>query len=481
VEDIPTLGYARARALSKRALPTEYTVHSWRLTKGIDVGQLVEESGARQRRWRRRHWGAVTMFWIDQKVADTKLVELFRSRRVHALQMAWPTMPEVLARRRMRRIAPPMGARSLEIPSLPQELRGDPGIVRDRGEQARLVRSEGRLPLFLTLHHEADAFFRRHQWRIDLLMGRRLDAAFASAENAPRRKAGARIRVSDPADVTKLVRERASDLGMSAIGFARPDPLITFEGQTINAEETAVIVCILEQNWEATQSIPSMYGERSHIEASGRLRALCAELSRYVTDLGYTARIDVPRMGMNISYAVDAGLGQMGLNGQLLTPFAGSRSRINIIMTNAPVVFDEPRDFGIEAICNACRACVQNCPSGAIQTKYAMHRGVRKAKIKSERCFPIVAQVYGCGVCQKVCPVQRYGLPAVIEEYERSGSILGKGTGELEGYVWPPDGLFYGPGQRPPVSQIKKLVNPPGWVMDKDRRPSPPADPAEQG
>jgi epoxyqueuosine reductase len=41
---------------------------------------------------------------------------------------------------------------------------------------------------------------------------------------------------------------------------------------------------------------------------------------------------------MFIAYAVAAGLGQLGLNGQLLSPYAGSRCRLNVLTTNAPLV-----------------------------------------------------------------------------------------------------------------------------------------------
>ena len=151
-------------------------------------------------------------------------------------------------------------------------------------------------------------------------------------------------------------------------------------------------------------------------------------------------------------YAVQAGLGQLGYNGQLLTPQAGSRCRITLITTDAPLEPDGPRDFGVPAICNRCRACVRRCPAGAIPNRPAMHRGVEKVKLNLSRCFPVVAQVYGCSVCMKVCPVQRYGLTRVLDHYEQSGEILGAGTDELEGYDWPLDGLHYGPGERPSLA-----------------------------
>ena len=53
-----------------------------------------------------------------------------------------------------------------------------------------------------------------------------------------------------------------------------------------------------------------------------------------------------------------------------------------------------------------------------------------------------------CGLCQKVCPVQKYGLQAVIEHYASTGQVLGKGTHGLEGYTLPDKGYF-GPDELP--------------------------------
>ena len=81
----------------------------------------------------------------------------------------------------------------------------------------------------------------------------------------------------------------------------------------------------------------------------------------------------------------------------------------------------------------------------ALVTGCGRARGIGRAA----RCFPVVAQATGCSVCMKVCPVQRYGLAAVLDEYKRSGRILGEDRDELEGYRWPLDGRHYGPGTRP--------------------------------
>lgn len=357
-------------------------------------------------------------------------------------------------------IDPPLGPRSIEIPELPEEWKGEPGIPRDREAEVEAYRKRGPLPTFLKLHHEAEDFYQRHTWRLFWSVRRRDKETIARIANLPNSIDGVEPADYDPETLTKIVKDKASELGISAVGVTVPDPLVNFAGQEIEAHETRAIVCILEQNWEATQTIPSLQGDKAHYEATMRLRELMADFAEFLMDMGYSARIDMPRIGMDIAYGVEAGLGQLGLNGQLLTPFSGSRNRINIIMTDAPLVLDSPVDYGVKALCDSCQVCVLNCPTGAIRSKREFHRGIYKAAIKPERCFPVVSMVHGCGICQKVCPVQRYGLPAVIQEFKETGQVLGKGTDELEGYEWPVDGRHYGPNERPSAIADKVLSHP---------------------
>ena len=59
-----------------------------------------------------------------------------------------------------------------------------------------------------------------------------------------------------------------------------------------------------------------------------------------------------------------------------------------------------------------------------------------------------MARYLGCGVCMKVCPIQKYGMKNVMEHYAATGQVLGKGTHDLEGYEM--EGLgYFGPGELP--------------------------------
>jgi ferredoxin len=268
--------------------------------------------------------------------------------------------------------------------------------------------------------------------------------------------------------LTRECRERARELGLGAIGFASYDPKYTFAEYEGHQCGDRVIICLLEQNYAATEATPSVLTNKAAYDSEAEVQLLSARLAAFLHERGYRAKAHATHEAVMIPYAVQAGLGQLGLNGQLLSPAAGSRCRLGMVSTEAPLVLDRPVDYGVARICDACQACVRRCPAGAIPKTRAMHRGIEKAKINTERCFPVTAQAAGCGVCMKVCPVQRYGLAAVLDEYGQTGQILGQGTDELEGYDWPLDGRHYGPGDRPALSRA--FFAPPGFGYDPKRK-----------
>jgi NAD-dependent dihydropyrimidine dehydrogenase PreA subunit len=119
-----------------------------------------------------------------------------------------------------------------------------------------------------------------------------------------------------------------------------------------------------------------------------------------------------------------------------------------IITTDAIVTYDQPLDYGIHKFCEICQVCVNRCPGRALIRDKVWWRGVQKHKLVYDRCRPVMARYTGCGVCMKVCPVQKYGMKPVMEHYVETGEVLGKGTHELEGYSIEEKGYF-GPGELP--------------------------------
>jgi len=332
----------------------------------------------------------------------------------------------------------------------PEQLRSAPGIVRhDEVERVAFATS----PLH-SFHHNfgtSVVWSLGKLWRSVLPVGPRLMRAIARVQRD--NAAVVEIRAARPAGAEQLsvfVRERAASLGLSSVAFVGYDEKYTFVDMQAAPKGHNVIVCVLEQNWSATQQLPGVIGERTALSTNAELMQLAADLAGQIRAAGYAARAHTTEgFAVVHHYAVQGGLGQLGFNGQLLTPQAGSRCRLCLITTDAPLIHDEPRDYGVPRLCESCRICVRRCPSGAIPARRAEFRGVEKNKLNLERCFPVVAKASGCSVCMKVCPVQRYGLDDVLTEFERTGKILGRDSDELEGYNWPLDGRHYGPGERP--------------------------------
>ena len=238
-------------------------------------------------------------------------------------------------------------------------------------------------------------------------------------------------------DLTEEIRSKARDLGFGEVGFTKLDRRYVYASKKRWVKYKHAVCLAMEQDYEATQTIPSIEAEHAHFGAYEKVGALGLELVDHIRALGYRAQIHSPSDSsvVYIPMFVKAGLGQLGANGQLLSPHFGSRARLAIVTTDAPVTYDKPLDYGIHKFCQICQVCVRRCPGRALVKEKVWWRGVEKNKVIYDRCRPIMVRYEGCGVCMKVCPVQRYGMKAVMEYYVNTGEVLGKGTNDLEGFT----------------------------------------------
>ena len=251
---------------------------------------------------------------------------------------------------------------------------------------------------------------------------------------------------ADGQDVSDSIREKARALGYSEVGFTRFDRRYIYKARLNDVRRGLpnAICLALEQEHSATQTLPSIQAEEAQGETYRRQAELVKDLVAHINALGYRAQVSGPtwQFGPMIPMFVDAGLGQLGVNGQLLSPHFGSRARLQIIITDARVTHDRPVDYGVPKFCEICQVCFMRCPGRAIQGQRLWYRGVEKAKLIAKRCRPVMTRYSGCGVCMKTCPIQKYGMKPVMEHYIETGDVLGKGTENLEGYELPDKGYF---------------------------------------
>lgn len=145
-------------------------------------------------------------------------------------------------------------------------------------------------------------------------------------------------------------------------------------------------------------------GDDYHIILKEKLKFI----SDYLNDLGYKSFIGVDNNIYNERYlAFKAGLGFFGKNGMLINEKYGSFFYIGIILTDAKFLYSSP----INKKCYECNKCVLSCPTNAISNNYNSINGskclsyiTQKKNIASEEEKYINECVYGCDVCQNVCP-----------------------------------------------------------------------------
>lgn len=389
-----------------------------------------------------------------------QLIRRLRRREVISLLLLTRFLPR---RNSAPQVPPPWQASDRKVP---EDLLTYPGEIRHTEEEDRAAEAE---PLndFFSVHPEASEFIVSHGLGFLVPTFPRVAEAVHRIRRATRLRPSPRRRTYGPDELKEMVIAEARRIGLSRVGIAPADRRYTFE--TTDAEQfPTVIVCLLEQDWELTQKIPSDEAEQAAFFGYAEGMTRTAMLAEYLKGLGYRAAPQgLTGDGVAIHYGVEAGLGQLGVNGQLLTPEAGSRCRILMLTTDAEMSRDHPVDYGLHKVCDECQACVRNCPVGAIPKTRKPFRGVLKSKLNTARCLPVVAQAGGCAICMKVCPVQRYGLDAILEHRERTGEILGLGSDELEGYDWPLDGRHYGPDETPRVGE--DVVRNPDLTFDIER------------
>jgi len=257
-------------------------------------------------------------------------------------------------------------------------------------------------------------------------------------------------------DVTELIKAKARELGYLDVGMTAHDPRYIFQDRKSHVKYTHAVRLAMEQDFVETQSAPSMAAEHGHFGTYEIQSPLGLKMVDYIRSLGYQAQVHGPSHdAVAIPMFVAAGLGQLGANGQLLTPHAGARCRLQIVTTDAPITYDEPVDYGFHAFCQVCQVCVNRCPGRALMREKVWWRGVEKNKLIYKRCRPVMARYEGCAICMKVCPINKYSAKVVMEHYVQTGQVLGKGTHDLEGYTLHPESSekyvygYFGPGELP--------------------------------
>jgi epoxyqueuosine reductase len=151
-------------------------------------------------------------------------------------------------------------------------------------------------------------------------------------------------------------------------------------------------------------------GDDYHIVMKDRLHDLADWLREAVPGTETRSSVDTAPV-MEKELAARAGIGWMGKNTCIIHEKIGSFILLGQILTS----LDLPADSAVDDRCGSCTRCIDACPTGAISAPYEMdatrcisyltieHRGEIADDLKPK----IGNWIYGCDICQDVCPWNR--------------------------------------------------------------------------
>ena len=165
------------------------------------------------------------------------------------------------------------------------------------------------------------------------------------------------------------------------------------------------------------------WGDDYHRVLKKRIADFCADLSELV-DIELKLRIFVDDGPMNDRAAARrSGVGWVGKNTNILTPSHGSWVLLGQVITNLPL----PSDLPLKKSCGNCVRCIDDCPTGAIVAPYVIDnkRCISYLTIELKGVIPRDLRplmgdwIFGCDICQDVCPVNLKALPGHLEEFKQ--------------------------------------------------------------
>ncbi|HEV3027703.1 MAG TPA: tRNA epoxyqueuosine(34) reductase QueG [Planctomycetota bacterium] len=284
------------------------------------------------------------------------------------------------------------------------------------------------------------------------------------------------------------IRNKALELGFEKIGFARAgaaphgDALDPWLGQDFHGE-MAWMARAPERRTDPGRLLPGARtiicvaknyqspGTHSQDPAVGRisryawgddyhdvLLAKLHELREHIERLGGNAKVCVDTNAiLEKPWAQEAGLGWQGKHSNLISREIGSWFFLGEVLTDLDLEADPPHR---DEFCGTCTACIDLCPTKAIVAPYVVdsRRCIAYLTIEHRGSIPRELRpqmgnlVFGCDICQDVCPWNKFAQVAPEREFHaRDGNL----TPSLIGLLGMTREEFNRRFQRSPIKRAK--------------------------
>jgi epoxyqueuosine reductase len=170
------------------------------------------------------------------------------------------------------------------------------------------------------------------------------------------------------------------------------------------------------------------YGEDYHFVIKDKLKILLDNIQQEIGAIQGRAFVDSAPV-MERAWARRSGLGWIGKNSLLLNRDMGSFFFIAELIIDLPLEYDQP----IKDFCGTCTACMDACPTDAIEEAYVVNgsKCISYFTIELKESIPSDVKgkfedwVFGCDICQDVCPWNSFSKPHSEERFNPSSDLAG--------------------------------------------------------
>lgn len=243
-----------------------------------------------------------------------------------------------------------------------------------------------------------------------------------------------RYEVEDVVEMTRQLKRAARFYGASLVGVAELDRRWLYANRRFDLEPLELpeevryaVVMAVEMDEVGIATSPACLAAAATALGYSTMALIASCLAEFIRNLGYSAIPAGNDTGLSIPLAIDAGLGQLGRNGLLITPEYGPCVRLCKVFTDLPLAPDRPIDFGVTDFCRRCRLCAEACEVDAISMEAepswepacrSNNPGALKWYVDTEKCYEFWCDNgTDCSTCIAVCPYNTGPRRASAEEF----------------------------------------------------------------
>lgn len=260
---------------------------------------------------------------------------------------------------------------------------------------------------------------------------------------------------------SKWIKERARALGFARVGIAKAEEL-TEEGQRLKqwlnrgyngemgymanhfekridprklVEGTKSVVVLAYNYYNPAERTPGTfkiskyaYGKDYHFVLKDKMKTLFRDIDETIGPVQGRVFTDSAPV-MEGEWARRAGIGWQGKNTLIIHPKAGSYFFLGELMLDMELEYDNP----IKDYCGTCTRCIDACPTKAIDENGYLLDGskcISYSTIEKKGSVPEYFEgkmedwIFGCDICQEVCPWNRFSTPHEEPEFMPHPDLL---------------------------------------------------------